>query len=180
MIRHRSFRPVPAGLTALVALLGVAGAAPRPLAAQGATVRDAAQILAYPVAGVSLDTPADEARAVLAADGFVEVSIFGPPSAPAGWNYEKGMVRVELRHTGGVLTRVERTEQGRADSDTVDVEGPAAHIRSYFGLADEDCQMLDAAVSCSVADAEGRPTAVATAQLVPHRTIVRVTRLPGG
>lgn len=168
-----SFRPAILGLVVLF------GGLPISLSAQRPAVRDAARIQAFPVAGVTLDTPVDQARSALESAGFVEVSIFGAPDDPAGWNYEKGTVRVELRHRGGALHLVERIDQGRADSDRVDVEGPAEHIRSYFGLSDEDCRIVDEAMACSVADAESRPTVVATAQLAPHRTIVRVTRLGG-
>lgn len=159
---------------ALLALL------PGALSAQRPAVRSASQILAFPVAGVTLDTPVDDARAILADDGFVEVSIYGPPSAPAGWNYEKGTVRVVLRHRDGVLQLVERIDQGRADSDTVDVDGPARHIREYFELTDDDCRIVDESMACSVADTETRPAVVATAQLVSYRTIVRATRVDAG
>lgn len=181
---RRPPRPEPTSATAgrrggrWGALIGLAAVVwTSPLSAQRAAVRDAGRILAFPVAGVSLDTPVDEARAILEADGFIEVSIYGSPAAPAGWNYEKDLVRVELRHTAGVLTLVERTEQGRADSDTVDVAEPARLIRSYFELTDADCRIVDASMSCSVADAATRPAVVATAQLVPYRTILRATRL---
>ncbi len=177
MSRHSSTRLPWPRLAAVVALLALL---PGALSAQRPAVRSADRILAFPVAGVTLDTPVDDARAILADDGFVEVSIYGPPTAPAGWNYEKGTVRVVLRHEGGVLHLVERIDQGRADSDTVDVEGPARHIREYFGLTDDDCRIVDESMACSVADTETRPAVVATAQLVSYRTIVRATRVGAG
>lgn len=159
-----------AAVAALVLLVAPAGA-------QMAVERDPGRILTFPVEGVALGTPPVEARAILEGRGFVEVSWFGTPGDPAGWNYERGWVRVTLRQEEGVLTAVERTEEGWADRDVVDVEGPARHVRTFFGLAPDECVTVDAAVSCTVADESRDPSVVVTAQLVPHRTILKATRL---
>lgn len=150
-----------------------------PVAGQVPVERTLEQIRSFPIEGVTLETPPATARVKLENEGFVQVSLFGPPSNPRGWNYARGDVRVSLEHLGGYLVRIERTEQGRRDSDVVDGAPIAQHLRDFFELGDDDCLEAGEGVACTVSDDVGGPTHVITAQIVPYRTVLRATLIIG-
>ena len=151
-----------------------------PAAAQVPVERPVEELRSFPIAGVTLATPTAEARVHLEKAGFVQVSWFGSPGDPDGWNYQRDDVRVTLEHVAGFLVRIERIEQGRADSDVIDSTPLEAHIRDFFHLDDDACLEANDGVACTVSDDVGAPTHVVTAQLVPHRAVLRASLIIPG
>ena len=131
-----------------------------------------------PDAPVTLAGDASSLRTALEAAGYVEVSWVGTVSDPTGWNYERDRVRVELRIEDDSVRSITRIEQGRADTDELEIDGIEARFRAWFELRGDDCARRDGGVACTVRDdGEGGPVRVVTAQLSPSRTVVRATRL---
>jgi len=159
----------------ILAVVPVLWLSPTAASAQIPVERPVEALRSFPISGVTLDTPTAEARVLLEEMGFVQVSWFGSPGDPDGWNYQRDDVRVTLEHVAGYLVRIERTQQGRADSDVVDGAPLEAHIRDFFELDEDDCLKAYDGVACTVSDDVGSPTHVVTAQLVPYRTVLRAS-----
>jgi hypothetical protein len=166
--------------TSLLAVVPVLWLSANPVAAQIPVERPVEALRSFPIAGVTLAMPTAEARVLLEESGFVQVSWFGSPGDPDGWNYQRDDVRVTLEHVAGHLVRIERTQQGRADSDVVDGTPLEAHIRDFFDLSQDDCLEANDGVACTVSDDVGSPTHVVTAQLVPYRTVLRASLIIPG
>jgi hypothetical protein len=164
----------------ILAVLASPGLSVTSAAAQVPVERPVEALRSFPIAGVTLATPTAEARVLLEEAGFVQVSWFGSPGNPDGWNYERDDVRVTLEHVAGYLVRIERIQQGRADSDVVDGAPLEAHIRDFFELGRDECLVANDGVACTVSDDVGSPTHVVTAQLVPYRTVLRATLIIPG
>ena len=175
-----TFRSRMAVSTSILAVLPFLGWSASPASAQVPVERPVEALRSFPIAGVTLATPTAEARVLLEETGFVQVSWFGSPGDPDGWNYQRDDVRVTLEHLAGHLVRIERTQQGRADSDVVDGAPLEAHIRDFFGLSEDDCLEAYDCVACTVSDDVGAPTHVVTAQIVPYRTVLRASLIIPG
>ena len=169
----------PLATAGLAAMAGLAFTA-APAAAQVPVERPLEELRSFPIAGVTLATPTAEARVMLEEAGFVQVSWFGSPGDPDGWNYQRDDVRVTLEHVAGFLVRIERIQQGRSDSDVVDSAPLEAHIREFFHLEEDECLEASDGVACTVSDDVGAPTHVVTAQLVPYRTVLRASLIIPG
>ncbi len=167
----RTFGRIPLLAALAASFLGAVS----PLGAQMPIERALEEIRSFPIEGVTLDTPPAEARALLEQEGFEQVSVFGRPDNPSGWNYLKSDVRVSLESFAGVLVRIERRQRARRDSDVIDGTPLVAQVQDFFALTDDDCVRSGDRTDCSVADEPARPTHLVTAQIVPFRTILRAT-----